>query len=52
MYIKMQGVYGTRSSAALTVRSNGKVNFYEDYLDYDNVWKDHVIDFHIQKKLK
>lgn len=46
------GLYGTRSSAALTVRSNGKVNFYEDYLDDDNVWKDHVIDFHIQKKLK
>jgi uncharacterized protein with NRDE domain len=35
----MQGVYGTRSSAALTVRSSGKVSFYEHYLDDENVWK-------------
>lgn len=48
----MQGVYGTRSSAALTVRSNGKVSFYEVYLDDDSVWKEHVIDFYIRKKLK
>ncbi|WJX32663.1 hypothetical protein P8452_20961 [Trifolium repens] len=33
------GVYGTRSSAALTVRSSGKVSFYEHYLDDENVWK-------------
>jgi uncharacterized protein with NRDE domain len=48
----MQGVYGTRSSAALTVRSSGKVSFYEHCLDDENVWKEHVVDFHIQKKLK
>ncbi|KAK7410541.1 hypothetical protein VNO78_01391 [Psophocarpus tetragonolobus] len=41
-----QGLYGTRSSAALTVRSSGKASFYELYLD-DTKWKEHVIDFHI-----
>ncbi|WVZ18318.1 hypothetical protein V8G54_005640 [Vigna mungo] len=42
------GVYGTRSSAALTVRSSGEASFYEVYLD-DAKWKEHVIDFHIGK---
>lgn len=46
--ICMQGVYGTRSSAALTVRSTGEASFYEVYLD-DAKWKEHVIDFHIGK---
>lgn len=41
------GLYGTRSSAAVIVRWNGEVNFFEAYLD-DGVWKEHVIDFHIQ----
>ncbi|KHN09130.1 Ser/Thr-rich protein T10 in DGCR region [Glycine soja] len=42
------GLYGTRSSAALTVRSRGEANFYEVYLD-DTKWKEHAIDFHIGK---
>lgn len=50
--LHMQGVYGTRSSAALTVRSSGEVSFYEHYLDDDSVWKDHAIDFRIRNKLK
>ncbi|KAJ1411369.1 Transport and Golgi organization protein 2 [Sesbania bispinosa] len=41
------GSYGTRSSAALFVRSIGEVSFFEAYLE-DGVWKEHVIDFHIQ----
>lgn len=44
----IQGLYGTRSSAALTVRSRGEANFYEVYLD-DTKWKEHAIDFHIGK---
>jgi len=46
--IYMQGVYGTRSSAALTVKSSGEASFYELYLE-DTKWKEHVIDFHIGK---
>ncbi|XP_057440074.1 uncharacterized protein LOC130733061 [Lotus japonicus] len=42
------GLYGTRSSAALTVKSSGHVSFYELYLD-GHMWKEHVIDFHIRK---
>ncbi|XP_061351150.1 uncharacterized protein LOC133296215 [Gastrolobium bilobum] len=42
------GLFGTRSSAALIVRLSGEVSFFEAYLD-DGVWKEHVIDFHIQK---
>lgn len=44
----VQGLYGTRSSAALTVKSSGHVSFYELYLD-GHMWKEHVIDFHIRK---
>ncbi|QHN94138.1 uncharacterized protein DS421_17g598680 [Arachis hypogaea] len=43
------GLYGTRSSAALSIRSSGEVSFYELYLD-DNKWKEHVIDFYIPQK--
>ncbi|MED6132886.1 hypothetical protein PIB30_022965 [Stylosanthes scabra] len=42
------GVYGTRSSAALVIRSSGEANFFEEYLD-DGIWKEHVIDFYIPK---
>ena len=47
----MQGLYGTRSSAALIVTSNGEVSFFEAYLD-DGMCKEHVIEFHIQKKFE
>lgn len=42
------GLYGTRSSAALFVRSSGEASFFEAYLD-EGMWKEHVIDFRIQK---
>ncbi|XP_061345934.1 uncharacterized protein LOC133291648 [Gastrolobium bilobum] len=45
------GLYGTRSSAALTVRSSGEVSFYELYLE-NSMWKEHVINFHIRKLKK
>lgn len=47
----MQGLYGTRSSAALIVTSSEEVSFFEAYLD-EGMWKEHLIDFHIQKMTK
>ncbi|KAF7813023.1 transport and Golgi organization 2-like protein [Senna tora] len=41
------GVYGTRSTSALTVTSTGEVSFYELYLDTSNTWKEHLINFYI-----
>ena len=49
--ISMQGLYGTRSSAALIVTSSEEVSFFEAYLD-EGMWKEHLIDFHIQKMTK
>ncbi|KAG4963632.1 hypothetical protein AAZX31_14G159200 [Glycine max] len=45
------GLYGTRSSAALIVTSSEEVSFFEAYLD-EGMWKEHLIDFHIQKMTK
>ncbi|XVE56287.1 hypothetical protein DITRI_Ditri03aG0226400 [Diplodiscus trichospermus] len=42
------GLYGTRSTAALTVHTDGGVNFYEKYLE-KNVWLERTINYHIQK---
>ncbi|MED6166765.1 hypothetical protein PIB30_112616, partial [Stylosanthes scabra] len=42
------GLYGTRSSAALAIKSSGEASFFEEYLD-DSIWKEHVIDFYIPK---
>ncbi|XP_024020136.1 transport and Golgi organization 2 homolog [Morus notabilis] len=42
------GLYGTRSSAALTVKTNGDVNFYETTLDKDT-WKEKTVNYQIQK---
>lgn len=44
-----QGRYGTRSTAALTVKTNGEVTFYETYLDKDS-WKDRTVSYQIQKQ--
>ncbi|KAK7321168.1 hypothetical protein VNO77_31522 [Canavalia gladiata] len=41
------GLYGTRSTAAVIVTSNGSVSFFEAYLE-EGKWKEHVVDFHIQ----
>ncbi|KAM1033842.1 hypothetical protein FF1_037284 [Malus domestica] len=43
------GRYGTRSSAAVTVRQNGELSFYENYLDNDHTWKEHTVNYQIQK---
>ncbi|XP_027938574.1 transport and Golgi organization 2 homolog [Vigna unguiculata] len=42
------GLYGTRSSAAIVVKSSEEVSFFEAYLE-ESIWKEHVIDFHIEK---
>ncbi|TQD98292.1 hypothetical protein C1H46_016113 [Malus baccata] len=44
-----KGRYGTRSSAAVTVRQNGALSFYENYLDNDHTWKEHTVNYQIQK---
>lgn len=44
----MQGCYGTRSSAAVTVRKNGDLSFHESYLDND-MWKEKTVNYQIQK---
>ncbi|XP_072995578.1 uncharacterized protein [Typha latifolia] len=43
-----EGHYGTRSTDALSVNSNGNVNFYEKYID-SGVWKDLTVEYHIMK---
>ncbi|KAK6116790.1 hypothetical protein DH2020_049420 [Rehmannia glutinosa] len=42
------GKYGTRSTAALTVKASGEASFYEIYLEGD-MWKQHTLNYHIQK---
>ncbi|KAJ6680899.1 SER/THR-RICH PROTEIN T10 IN DGCR REGION [Salix koriyanagi] len=42
------GCYGTRSTAALTIRADGEVSFYEIYLEKD-VWKESIVNYRIQK---
>ncbi|EOY15289.1 Ser/Thr-rich protein T10 in DGCR region [Theobroma cacao] len=42
------GLYGTRSTAALTIHAGGEVAFYEKYLEKD-MWKERTINYHIQK---
>lgn len=46
----IQGRYGTRSTAVLSVRANGEVSFYEKYIEKDQ-WKEKTVKYHI-KKLK
>ncbi|KAL6504177.1 hypothetical protein OROGR_026100 [Orobanche gracilis] len=42
------GKYGTRSTAAVTVKTTGEVSFYEMYLD-GNMWKQQTLNYQIQK---
>ncbi|KAG6522229.1 hypothetical protein ZIOFF_019367 [Zingiber officinale] len=42
------GLYGTRSSAALTVKADGNVSFYEKYLE-NEVWKEHTVAYDTEK---
>uniref|UniRef100_A0A1D1YB31 DEAD-box ATP-dependent RNA helicase 22 n=1 Tax=Anthurium amnicola TaxID=1678845 RepID=A0A1D1YB31_9ARAE len=44
----IQGRYGTRSSAVLSVKTDGEVSFYEEYLEMD-VWKEHTVKYQIGK---
>ncbi|KAF8406713.1 hypothetical protein HHK36_008805 [Tetracentron sinense] len=42
------GWYGTRSTAALSVRTSGEVSFYERYLEKE-MWKEHTVNYQIDK---
>lgn len=48
LFSGIQGLYGTRSTAALTIHAGGEVAFYEKYLEKD-MWKERTINYHIQK---
>ncbi|KZV40850.1 transport and Golgi organization 2 [Dorcoceras hygrometricum] len=41
------GKYGTRSTAALTVKANGEASFYEIFLER-NIWKEHTFNYFIE----
>ncbi|XP_039135390.1 transport and Golgi organization 2 homolog [Dioscorea cayenensis subsp. rotundata] len=40
------GVYGTRSTGVLAVKTDGEVCFYEKYLK-EGVWKEHSVQYHL-----
>ncbi|KAK9286792.1 hypothetical protein L1049_015197 [Liquidambar formosana] len=42
------GHYGTRSTSAVSVETNGKVSFYERYLE-EKTWKEHTLTYQIEK---
>ncbi|KAJ6829887.1 transport and Golgi organization 2-like protein [Iris pallida] len=42
-----EGRYGTRSMAALSVKNDGEVNFFERYLE-SGIWKEHTLQYHIK----
>ncbi|KAB1203531.1 hypothetical protein CJ030_MR8G015354 [Morella rubra] len=42
------GPYGTRSTAALTIKASGEVSFHEMYLEKDE-WKEKTVNYNIQK---
>ncbi|XP_010918278.1 uncharacterized protein [Elaeis guineensis] len=42
------GQCGTRSMAAVSVKTNGEVNFYEKYLE-NNLWNEHILRYWIEK---
>lgn len=45
------GRYGTRSSSAVSVKTDGEICFYERYLDLDHgSWKEQHLAFHINKE--
>uniref|UniRef100_A0A1D1XD83 Ser/Thr-rich protein T10 in DGCR region n=1 Tax=Anthurium amnicola TaxID=1678845 RepID=A0A1D1XD83_9ARAE len=41
------GRYGTRSTAVLAVKTNGKVDFYETYLEM-GAWKEHTVQYRLE----
>ncbi|XP_023904487.1 uncharacterized protein LOC112016195 [Quercus suber] len=42
------GLYGTRSTAALTIKASEEVSFYEMHLDKDT-WKEKTVNYQIQR---
>lgn len=48
LFIAKQRQFGTRSTTALSVKTDGNVRFYEKYLE-KGVWKDHAVSYNIEK---
>ncbi|KAL4313554.1 hypothetical protein GQ457_01G008560 [Hibiscus cannabinus] len=46
-----RGLCGTRSTAALTIRADGEVSFYDKYLE-KGMWFERTINYHIQKNTR
>ncbi|KAG0516335.1 hypothetical protein BDA96_10G353200 [Sorghum bicolor] len=42
-----QGLYGTRSTAVLSVNYDGEASLYEKYLE-SGIWKDHTVNYQIE----
>lgn len=42
------GRYGTRSTSAVSVNTNGEVSFFEKYLE-NEMWKEHTVTYHVEK---
>lgn len=42
------GRYGTRSTSAVSVKTNGEVSFFEKYLE-NEMWKEHTVTYHVEK---
>ncbi|XP_062178569.1 uncharacterized protein LOC133883305 isoform X1 [Phragmites australis] len=43
-----RGLYGTRSTAVLSVNYDGEASLYEKYLE-SGIWKDHTVHYHIEQ---
>ncbi|KAJ4775442.1 Transport and Golgi organization 2-like protein [Rhynchospora pubera] len=42
-----QGIYGTRSTAVLSMKENGDVSFYEKFIEA-GIWKEHTLEYCIE----
>ncbi|KAJ3691348.1 hypothetical protein LUZ61_020512 [Rhynchospora tenuis] len=42
-----QGIYGTRSTAVLSMNENGDVSFYEKFIEA-GIWKEHTLEYCIE----
>jgi uncharacterized protein with NRDE domain len=45
--VLVKGLYGTRSTAALSVSYDGEASLYEKYLE-SGIWKDHTVNYQIE----
>jgi uncharacterized protein with NRDE domain len=45
--VLVKGLYGTRSTAVLSVNYDGEASLYEKYLE-SGIWKDHTVSYQIE----